>query len=382
VAALGGEFEFKIVTLDRDLGDNSPYPGIQPNKWVRFNETAVIYLSPDLRGFLAMWAQLRSVDQNTVLYLNSFFARRFSMLGILMHWLKLCRPRCIVLAPRGEFSLGALKFKRRRKLLYVKISKWLGVYRSTIWQASTDFEAEDIRRQFHLTEHINIAGIVPGLDWINVPRTSVVVTASDIAGAVSKDSNRRRPKRAGQLRAVFVSRLSRKKNLSGALSMLAGLSGDVLFDIYGPVEDHAYMGECQTLIDALPANICVRCHGEIEHEKVREIFSQSDLFLFPTHGENYGHVIWEALASGCPVLISDQTPWNDLEAEQAGWTIPLNEIERFRSVLQQCVGGDGEWFAKISDAAVTYAMSRAADPETLNANRRLFFGALTLPHSQ
>jgi hypothetical protein len=43
--------------------------------------------------------------------------------------------------------------------------------------------------------------------------------------------------------------------------------------------------------------------------------AEYDLFLFPTLGENYGHVISEALASGCPVVISDQTPWRNLEAE-------------------------------------------------------------------
>ena len=51
-------------------------------------------------------------------------------------------------------------------------------------------------------------------------------------------------------------------------------------------------------------------------KKVIETFSKYDVFLFPTKGENYGHVIFEALAGGCIPIISDQTPWNDIE--QAG----------------------------------------------------------------
>jgi glycosyltransferase involved in cell wall biosynthesis len=162
------------------------------------------------------------------------------------------------------------------------------------------------------------------------------------------------------------------KNLAGALRMLEGLSGDVSFDIYGPKEDVEYWDECQGLIAALPPNIRVRYEGEIEHERVADVLAEYDLFLFPTLGENYGHVISEALASGCPVVISDQTPWRNLEAEGIGWDIPLNEPERFRSVLQLCVDGGNEWFTALSKRAMDYAAQRASNPETINANRRLF----------
>jgi glycosyltransferase involved in cell wall biosynthesis len=379
VAAFGSEFHFRVATQDRDLGDKLPFPGIVVNRWVPVGSADVMYLRPGLRGFLDMGTLLRSVDRNTVLYLNSFYARRFSMLAALMCSLKLCGPRCLVLAPRGEFSLGALRLKRMRKLLYVKISRWLGLYQSVIWHASSDFEAEDIRRQFPITKYINIAGVISDLESRRTRRTSVVVTALDIAGATSLGPDDRPAKTPGQLRVVFVSRVSRKKNLANALRMLEGLSGDVSFDIYGPAEDAGYWGECQGLIAALPPNVQVRYQGEIEHERVGQVFAEHDLFLFPTLGENYGHVICEALASGCPVLISDQTPWRNLEAEGVGWDIPLGEMERFRSVLQQCVDGDGEWFAALSKRAMNYAVKRASDPKTIEANRELFQGAFAWP---
>jgi glycosyltransferase involved in cell wall biosynthesis len=324
---------------------------------------------------------LRSVDQSTVLYLNSFLARRFSMLAMLMRWLTLCRPRCVVLAPRGEFSPGAMQFKRMRKLLYIRFSRWLGLYQGLIWHASSDFEAADIRRHFPLTKDIDVAGVVASLDVRDGKRlASELATASDIAGVASPVRLERRPKRRGQLRAVFVSRFSRKKNLAGALNMLEGVSGDVSFEIYGPAEDAEYMEECQCLIAALPANIRVRYCGEIEHERVETVFAEHDLFLFPTLGENYGHVICEALAAGCPVLISDQTPWRNLEAEGVGWDIPLSETERFQSVLQQCVDGDDEWHAALSTRAMNYGARRASDPETIYANRRLFQRAFYWPN--
>jgi glycosyltransferase involved in cell wall biosynthesis len=367
VSTLGEEFHFRIVAPDRALNEKSPFPGIVTNRWIRVGQADVMYLRPGFRGLVRMWILLRSTDRDTILYLNSFFSRHFGMLPALMRWCKLCQPRCLVLAPRGETSLGALQFKAGKKLSYIKICRWLGVYRNVIWQASSDLELEDIRRQFPLAVAAN-----SGLSRLDRSLPSVVITAPDIATPVPAVPHRNLTKTPGQLRAVFVSRLSRKKNLSGALRAFAGVSGDVTFDIYGPAEDAAYWDECQTLIAALPINIRARSRGEIDHEKVQRVFAEAHLFFFPTHSENYGHVISEALAAGCPVLISDQTPWRNLEVEGVGWDIPLTDTERFRSVLQQCVNGGDEWFTALSRRASNYAMARASDPETLDANRRLF----------
>lgn len=399
VAELGRDFRFRIVTTDRDAFEKEPFPGIVPSRWMRIGDADVMYLSPGFRGVLDLCALLLSVDRNTVLYLNSFFCRQFSMLAMLIRWLKLCRPRMVVLAPRGEFSPGALRLKRRRKLLYARISRWLGIYDSIIWHASSEFEADDIRRQFPSTKLIDVASPIPkltgetpvwnennpALDEIEVfdadgGRTrSVIATASDIPKFVTEVRSKQ-PKRTGQLRAVFLSRLARKKNLAGALRVLEGVSGEVSFDIYGPLEDPRYWHECQSLIAALPPNIRVRYFGEAEHHKISSIFAQHELFLFPTLGENYGHVISEALASGCLVLMSDQTPWRNLEAEGVGWDIPLSEIERFRSALQQCVDGDDVWFRPMSKRAIEFAVKRASAPETIRANREIFQKAFSWPN--
>src|ERR1035441_2951328 len=64
VATLGQEFHFRIATLDRDLGEKSPYPGIAANQWVRVGQADVHYLQPGLRGLLSLWALLRSVDRH------------------------------------------------------------------------------------------------------------------------------------------------------------------------------------------------------------------------------------------------------------------------------------------------------------------------------
>jgi glycosyltransferase involved in cell wall biosynthesis len=379
VAALGGEFAFRIVTRDRDLKDNRPFSGIVPDQWVRVGRAEVMYLRPGLRGFLSAWRLLRLVDGDAVVYLNSFYARRFSMLAVLMSWLKLCRPRYVVLAPRGEFAPGAMRFKRLRKLLHIRISRCLGLYNNIMWHACTDYEVADIRRHFPQLKRIDIAIAIPGSDT-NIKGLELkggVTTASDIGMLALPRQGVSRPKKPGQLRVVFVARLARNKNLSAALKMLEGVSGKISFNIYGPCEDVGYWDECQRLIAALPKTIRVQYWGQIEHQRILRVFAEHDLFLFPTLGESYGHVIGEALAAGCPVLIGDQTPWRNLQREGVGWDFPPDQTECFRSVLQQCVDADGDSYAALSARAIAYATKRDSNPEVINANRRLFQHAFT-----
>ncbi len=380
VAAIGEEFHFRIVTLDRDLGDKLPFPGIVVNRWLRVGYAEVMYLRPGFPGLLGMSALLRSVDRDTVLYLNSFCSWRFSILALIMRWLKLCRLRCVVLAPHGEFSSGALKFKHRRKLFYLRIARWLGLYRGLIWHAHSVFEAADISRQFPLVRHIDVAGVTPDskMKIGGVGTSAVVATTPDIASMPRPDAPNRQPKGRGQLRVVFLSRFSQMKNLAGALRMMQGVSGDVSFDLYGPVEDAEYWEECQGLIAELSANIRAQYWGEIAHEKVAQVFAEHDVLLLPTQGEAFGHVIGEALASGCPVLISDQTPWRNLETLGVGWDLPLCEPKRFRDALQQCVDMGSEEHAAMSRRAAAFGTSRANDPAVIEQNRALFRLALRM----
>ena len=106
--------------------------------------------------------------------------------------------------------------------------------------------------------------------------------------------------------------------------MITGLRGRITFNIFGPLEDMAYWEKCRRIIEKLPANIQGHYQGILDHDEVIRVMAMHDLFFLPTHGENFGHVIVEALAAGCPILISDQTPWRDLEKEGVGWDLPLS----------------------------------------------------------
>jgi glycosyltransferase involved in cell wall biosynthesis len=63
-------------------------------------------------------------------------------------------------------------------------------------------------------------------------------------------------------------------------------------------------------------------------------FLQSaDVMILPTHSENFGIVVAEALAVGVPVITTQGTPWEDLETYKCGWWIKLSVVNLEKSLV-------------------------------------------------
>jgi len=87
----------------------------------------------------------------------------------------------------------------------------------------------------------------------------------------------------------------------------------------------------------LPSNISWRYVRNLDPEEVSEVLTSYDLMVLPTAGENFGHIILESLAAHTRVLISDQTPWADLEEYGVGWSLSLDNLSAFSDLLTQVI---------------------------------------------
>lgn len=358
VAHLSTEFEFWIVTADRDIGDTEAYPGVCSDAWTDVGNAHVMYLSPKGQSMAALCRLLRNTRYD-ILYLNSFFSPVFSIKPLVLRALGLVPQTPVILAPRGELCKGALQLKTSRKKVFMFLARALGLHRGVVWAATSWEEAEALRR------HLGPAATV--MEAPNLP------PLPDTGGRSVVPVENKTP---GYLKVVFLARISPKKNLRWALETIAGVKGRVELDIYGPIEDRKYWAECQATIDRLPSNVLVRYLGTLPHEEVGAVLSQYHLFFLPTLSENFGHGILEALLAGRPVLVSDRTPWRGLAAKGLGWDLPLENPEAFRAVLQQCVDMDAPEFEAMCRRARAYALACSRNDTAMRLNRELFFAAL------
>ena len=106
VECLGDEFEFKIVTTDRDFGDTQPYPGALIDSWQEVGKAKVCYL-PQSALTLKELRNLIATTDHDIIYLNSLFSPRFTLKPLILRRLGLIHDVPVIVAPRGELSAGA-----------------------------------------------------------------------------------------------------------------------------------------------------------------------------------------------------------------------------------------------------------------------------------
>ena len=350
VQRLGDEFEFRILTLDRDAFDNEPFPGVTPGGWCAVGKAMVSRLAPGVRAPWRIASAIRATPHD-LLYVNSFFDPIFSLFPLLMRLFG-CFSTPLLIAPRGELSRGALAVKPRKKSAYIKVVRQIGLFRGASWHGASELESKDIAR---------VMGAVPTQTAMNLPEPPGHPLAL--------------PPRAGPLKIAFLSRIAPKKNLLYALEILSDCGVSVDFTVFGPADDEGYWGRCRKRADALQSNVRFHYAGHVPHDLVTVVLAQNDLFLLPTLGENYGHVILEAMMAGLPVLVSDCTPWRGLVEKGVGWDLPLAERGRWIDAVREAASLDCVEYASWRNRIRAYAETRSMDSVPLEDNRRLLLRA-------
>jgi len=135
--------------------------------------------------------------------------------------------------------------------------------------------------------------------------------------------------------------LSRVHPVKGLLNLIhawkqASLDGWRL-QIAGPNEN-GHLDEIFTLARKLSVSDSIEYIGEVGNEQKAALYRNADLFVLPTHSENFGVVIAEALSFGTPVITTKGAPWSDLVTYNCGWWIehgvePLVEALRSAAAM-------------------------------------------------
>lgn len=345
---LADKVRFSIVTTDTDYTEQEPYSEVVPNSWTEFqNGTRVWYCSKDRVG-KATFKRLLAEQEYDAFYINGIWSKQFSILPLQL--LKKSDNKVIV-AVRGMLAKGAMQFGTTKKKAFLSVAKLGGLYRNVEFQATNAVEVDDIK------QHIGANALVGMLP--NLPRPT-------------KPERRPIEKKSGELKVVCLARIAVEKNNYYAIERVAMLKGEVQLDLCGPIYDEPYWRQCTQLIDKLRPNIKVGHINGVDGDMVHELLADHHLMFLPTKGENFGHVIFEAMSVGRPVLISDRTPWQNLEEQKAGAVVPLTKIGGFEEHLQRFVDMDQSEYDEWTQGAFDHALRYLEQDDSAEGYLQLF----------
>ena len=350
VMALSDEFEFYIEAANHDFGDNQPFLNIG-SEWYKVGPAHVRYhrdgeLDFNLKNIEVF---IKEVKPDIMWFSGLLVPNKIH--NAIRVGEKIGIP--VVISPRGEASPDRMCLKGYKKYPYAALVSLLGIYRkkNVFFHTTSDDEIVGLKKYFHINEK----------RIFEVPNIGVVA---------SKRSNQ--TKTSGEVKIMFISRIHEVKNLHLAIQAVNRMKSSAVFDIYGPIESEEYWKVCKNEMKNSPENVRINYCGKVNPNEVGEVYQKYDCFLFPTLNENYGHVIAEALANGCQVILSKgTTPWDDLDTK-AGFVCDLNKLEQFTEALEKIADESNEDYGVAISKVYKYYHEKNSADNAILGHKKMF----------
>jgi glycosyltransferase involved in cell wall biosynthesis len=226
----------------------------------------------------------------------------------------------LVISPRGTLSDWAYGRHRWRKALASGFVHPGALAGASGWHATSDLEADEIHRR-GFRQPVCIA-----------PNGVPAPSSAELESARSEwlrliPAARERPI------ALFYSRFHRKKRLRELIDLwLSESRGDWLLVVAGIPEEYS-VAEIGSHVRHAQGDGRVAVFDGLGRPPP---FAIASLYLLPSHSENFGMTVAEALAAGAPALVTDGTPWRQLDTEGAGRCVPWDGFGgALREILRQ-----------------------------------------------
>lgn len=303
---LSDKADIYIYTGDRDLNDTASFENVVLNEWVDHAPGIKVYYTSQENQDRKHFRELINAVRPDALYINSMFSKNFAIQPV-MESRKLKGVKTVV-SPRGMLRSSALAYKWLKKKLFLFTARMSKIFGHVHFHATDEQEVIDIKEQISADASVTCIHNVPA--------------APDVEMQFIE-------KETGALKIIFTGRIHPIKNLHLLLEALRTVKSKIHCSLVGVMEDKAYWKRCEQIIQQLPAHIFVSPPVEETPAQLAARTRQHHLYVLPTQGENFGHAIFEAMCCGRPVLISDQTPWRNLEEKKAGWDLSLNDTNAF-----------------------------------------------------
>lgn len=144
-------------------------------------------------------------------------------------------------------------------------------------------------------------------------------------------------------RILSIGRLDPKKGIEILLDAFRLLrdrhpAADIRLAIAGAGEP-SYVSHLRSYSAGLGLDGVAKFHGFVDGTRKSDLFAESDVAVFPSHTENFGMVVAEALAHSVPVIVSPNMPWQDVESRGCGLCVN-NDPSTVASALERIMTMD------------------------------------------
>ncbi|MEY3141548.1 MAG: hypothetical protein RLY21_41 [Planctomycetota bacterium] len=201
-----------------------------------------------------------------------------------------------VVAPRGTLAKASFERGSRIKRVFWPLLQRPSLSAVTLFHATAESERDDIRRAGFRQP---IAVIPNGVD---LPPFARIESA--------------------QPTILYLGRIHPSKGIDGLLRAWARLAPQRpswRLRLVGP-DNEGYLGKMQALAAELRLER-FSFDGALTGRAKLDAYSSASVYALPTHAENFGLTVAEALASGTPTIVTKGAPWSGIVANRCGWWI-------------------------------------------------------------
>ena len=253
--------------------------------------------------FFGIWSDIKKSD---IVYIQYLF--HYSVLFSLL--CSVIQKKKIVVCPRGSFSV----FTLNNKLSFMKLL-WLNFLikpflNKIIWQACSYLEEGDILNKF---PNANVKIINDGVDYESF-QNSIIVSRIELLNKFTGIT-------FNNVSTVFFS-MGRLHKIKGFDVLIEGFNLFLEKDKYAKLiiagGDNGVGDQLRNKIKKLNLSSSVFLIGAANFEDKKLLFNNCDYFTLASEFESFGIVIAEALSCGKPVIISNRTPWKDIQMNNCG----------------------------------------------------------------
>ena len=334
---LKAHMPIRIITSAYDLNGTIPMSNIALNT---FNQDRY-YTLKDVKSCIRL-GQWMQQHRDELFYINGLYTWHLSLLPALL-------GKRLVIAPRGMLQASSFEEKGILKKIYLWVYKQVLRRKQLVWQATSAAEVEEIQQYFGKRFPIQQIANIPA---VPIAQVSII------------------EKKEKSLQLVCVALIGHMKNHMRLIEVLQASQLPIALDLYGPIKDVAYWERCQQLINNTSSPCRIQYKGSVAPSEIAALLQKYHASILLSKGENFGHAIYESLAVGRPVLLSDKTPWTF--ATPAGATFSDADDAGLIAHLHTLWNEEQQAWNMRAQAALAYAQAYAAQQDLETAYLHLF----------